>query len=282
MKNNIVLFIKGGLIGIANIIPGVSGGTMAVVLGIYEQLVEAIGEFFTNGKKRQEYIRFLMTIGFGALFAIMALSWLMDFLLNFYRSYTYMFFVGLIAGSIPAIYRSRHEMRLTPGAIAAFILGMVVIVGFKWLGIQKPEVVSENVGTFELPVGQIAPLLFGGILAGGSMIVPGISGSFMLVLLGQYEIVIRAVKTLHLGVLLILGIGVVLGVLIFARVIDIFLKRWPKETFYFILGLVVASIGVIFPGLPTTIGEGIMGGLVLIIGGWVAVQLERTSEYLNS
>ncbi len=275
MKETIVLFIKGGLIGIANIIPGVSGGTMAVVLGIYEQLIEAIGEFFTNADKRRAYVRFLIIIGIGAVVAIVALSWLMDYLLHYYKSYTYLFFIGLIAGSIPTIYRTHHDMAVTPGAIGAFVLGMVVIIGFELMGVQKPEVVAENMGTFELPVGQLAPLLLGGFLAGGSMIVPGISGSFMLVLLGQYETVIRAVKTMHVGVLAVLGAGVVLGVLIFARIIDVFLKRWPKETFYFILGLVVASIGVIFPGVPASIMEGIVGALVLAIGAILAVQLER-------
>ncbi len=275
MKETILLFIKGGLIGVANIIPGVSGGTMAVVLGIYEQLIEAIGEFFTNANKRQSYLRFLLTLGIGAVVAIVSLSWLMDFLLNTYRSYTYLFFVGLIAGSIPAIYRTHHDMTYSFGAGMAFLAGMMLIIGFEFMGIQKPEVTAETIGTFSLPPGQIAPLLLGGFLAGGSMIVPGISGSFMLVLLGQYETVIRSVKTMHLGVLAILGVGVGLGVLVFARTIDILLKRWPKETFYFILGLVVASIGVIFPGLPSSVVEWVMGLMVLIGGVFLAVQLER-------
>ncbi len=275
MKETLVLLVKGGLIGVANIIPGVSGGTMAVVLGIYEKLIEAIGEFFTNTQKRKDYFSFLLKIGIGALLAIGALSWVMDYLLTYYKAYTYLFFVGLIAGSIPAIYRSHHDMKLDSVAVGTFVLGALVILGFELSGVQKPEVVVEKMGTFQIPASQIGALFAGGILAGGSMIVPGISGSFMLVLLGQYETVIRAVKTMHLGVLAVLGAGVVIGILLFARLMDVLLKNWPRQTFYFILGLVVASLVAIFPGMPHSVGEFGIGTVVLIFGAFLATRLEQ-------
>lgn len=275
MKETLLLILKGGLIGVANIIPGVSGGTMAVVLGIYEQLIEALGEFFTNASRRKAYLMFLLKIGIGAVLAVVALSWVMDYLLTYYKAYTYLFFVGLIAGSIPTIYRSHHDMKFDGIAGMAFAFGAVLILLFEFSGVQKPEVVVESVSTVQLPLHQMGALFVGGILAGGSMIVPGISGSFMLVLLGQYETVIRAVKTMNVGIIGILGAGVVLGILIFARLMDVFLKKWPRETFYFILGLVVASLIAIFPGVPQSLLQFVVGTGILLSGIVVATRLER-------
>ena len=275
MKETLLLILKGGLIGVANIIPGVSGGTMAVVLGIYEQLIEALGEFFTNASRRKKYFMFLLKIGIGAVLAVVALSWVMDYLLTYYKAFTYLFFVGLIAGSIPTIYRSHHDMKFDKIAGMAFAFGAVLILLFEFSGVQKPEVVVESVSAVQLPLHQMGALFVGGILAGGSMIVPGISGSFMLVLLGQYETVIRAVKTMNVGIIAILGAGVVLGILIFARLMDVFLKKWPRETFYFILGLVVASLIAIFPGVPQSLLQFVVGTGILLSGIFVATRLER-------
>ncbi len=266
------LILKGGVFGIANIIPGVSGGTMAVVLGIYETMIEAIGNIFTNKAKRIEYILFLAKVLLGAGITIVIFSWVMDYLLTYYPSYTYFFFIGLIAGSIPAIYKTHPHMELNWQSVVTFAFGAAILMYF---ALAFPEVSKSEGAGVELVVNahQAVKLIGAGILAGGSMIVPGISGSFMLVLIGQYHIVIKAVKEFHILFLAVFGIGVAFGIWSFAKIIDIFLKRFPKETFYFILGLVIASLYPIFPGLPPSAGKILLSLFIMFFAGMLSYRL---------
>lgn len=254
------LILKGGVIGVANIIPGVSGGTMAVVLGIYEELIEAIGNFATRREKRRDYAVFLFKLALGAVTMVVSLSWLMDFLLTNYPQPTYLFFMGLIAGSIPSIYRGHNDMRPDIKSLASFAIGAALILS---LALFFPDVEgSKNINfEYQITLSGMVLLLVGGVFAGGSMIVPGISGSFILVLLGQYSVVIKAIKEFNFVVLGVVAIGVLFGIWSFAKLIDISLKKFPKETFYFILALVFASLYPIFPGLPPA-----MAGMLLALG----------------
>ena len=269
MKDTIMLMLKGGVIGVANIIPGVSGGTMAVVLGIYERLIEAIGNFATNKEKRKEYIILLAQIGIGAALAILVLSWLMDFLLTDYPVYTYLFFIGLIAGSIPAIYKAHDEMSLNFSSAIAFLTGMALILSFALLfpDVEKSKDINFD---YQVTTAGLALLLVAGVFAGGSMIVPGISGSFIMVLMGQYRIVIKAIKEMNIVVLGAVAVGAAAGVWGFAKLIDFLLKTKPKETMFFILGLVVASLYPIFPGLPEGIGAAMLAIIIALLGAGIA------------
>lgn len=272
MTNIIELISKGGLIGVANIIPGVSGGTMAVVLGLYERLIEAIGNIATDRERRREYVIFLLQIGAGAALAIVLLSWLMDFLLTYYPGYTYLFFIGLIAGSVPSVYRTHDDMRLTASSVFAFIAGMGLILSVSFL-FPAVEKSTNGVADFQMSFIALGLLFISGILSGGSMIVPGISGSFMLVLLGQYKIAIKAIKELNVLILAILGSGALLGVWGFARLIDASLKRFPRQTMYFILGLVLASLYPIFPGIPEGLLERIAAAGLMVIAAVISLYL---------
>jgi putative membrane protein len=249
IKNDVLLLLKGGAIGVANIIPGVSGGTIAVVLGIYEYLIEAISNFATNRKKRREYIIFLIKIAVGALTIIFLSAKLMKYLLEYYNIYTNLAFMGLIAGSIPSIYKSHHEMKINVASVITFIIGAGIILVFEFAfpGAEKGEAVEA---VFSLTVNSAFLLAVSGFFAGGSMIVPGISGSFILLLMGQYYIVTSCVADRRIIPLGIVGIGVVLGIIVFAKIINVLLRKYPKETFYFILGLVIASLYSIYPGMP--------------------------------
>ncbi|MFX0139618.1 MAG: DUF368 domain-containing protein [Candidatus Hodarchaeota archaeon] len=249
LRQDLLLMLKGGAIGVANIIPGVSGGTIAVVLGLYEYLIEAISNFATNKEKRKEYVIFLVKIAIGAIVVVFVLAKLMTFLLQNYRIYTYLAFIGLIAGSIPSIYKSHDEMKLSPMAIIAFLIGAGIILFFEFAfpHTEKKEGVEV---VFNLSLNSGLFLVIAGFFAGGSMIVPGISGSFIMLLLGQYYIVTSCLAALNLPPLGMVGIGVVIGVISFAKIINILLKKFPKETFYFILGLVIASLYSWYPGMP--------------------------------
>lgn len=264
--------IKGGFIGIANIIPGVSGGTMAVVLGIYEDLIEAIGNFITRKEKRKEYLLFLFKVFVGAGISIVIFSWLMDYLLIYYESFTYLFFIGLIAGSIPAIYKTHPNMELNVTSAITFLAGFGLVI---FLSVSFPEqhVNGAKVVVSSTNFWKSSVLFFAGFLSGGSMIVPGISGSFILVLLGQYHTVIRAVKNFNIVRLLFLGAGIAIGIWVFAKLMDILLKKYPKETFYFIIGLVCASLYPIFPTLPEPLYQKMIAFSITLIAAVVSYKL---------
>jgi putative membrane protein len=272
MGDVLKLIIKGGFIGIANIIPGVSGGTMAVILGIYEDLIEAIGNFITRKEKRKEYLLFLLKVFIGAGISIIIFSWLMDYLLTYYESFTYLFFIGLIAGSLPAIYKTHSNMDLNVPSVITFLAGFSLVI---FLSISFPEQHTDStriaVSSTNFWKGGI--LFFAGILSGGSMIVPGISGSFILVLLGQYHTVIRAVKNVNVVLLLFLGTGIAIGIWVFAKLMDILLKKYPKETFYFIIGLVCASLYPIFPALPEPLYQKMIAFFIALVAAVVSYKL---------
>lgn len=239
---------------------------MAVVLGVYERLIEAIGNVATDREKRKSHFFFLTQILSGAAAAIILLSWLMDFLLNNYPAYTYLFFIGLIAGSIPSIYRSHSEMRPAPAAALACGAGFALILAFSLFAPESAALAQKGSEIHRMTIPVISMLVLSGFLAGGSMIVPGISGSFILVLLGQYHTIILAVKNFNFLVIGVVGVGAMLGIWGFAKLIDRLLKAYPRETVYFILGLVTASLYPIFPGLPAT-GRGIALAVLLAAGG---------------
>lgn len=277
IQNSILLFLKGGGIGVANIIPGVSGGTMAVVFGIYDRLIEAISGFLESPKKRKEYFLFLAILAAGAAAAILLLANLMDYLLTHHYQPTLFAFMGLIIGGIPVLWKSHGDMK--PGAVRIlfFVLGMVVVILPALLGEGAKEAAAGAEVVFPAGLSAYSVLLLAGFLAGGAMIVPGISGSFLLVLLGQYHMIIAAIKGMRVPVLAIVAVGAGTGVLVFSKIIKICLQKAPATTYYFILGLLAASLWVIYPGLPATAPAMLASGLMLVLGAAAAFLLSRVS-----
>jgi len=249
-KETVILFIKGGVIGLANIIPGLSGGTLAVVLGIYDKLIETIAHFFRKKEKRWEYIGFLSRIFAGAAFSIFFLANIMDFLLEYHFNQTMFLFMGLILGGVPPVIRAHEDMRIRTSRILSFVLGLIVILGLSMLGREcvHPGISALSVNMVDNRTCLM--ILIAGFFAGGAMIIPGISGSFILVLLGQYAVIIAAVKTLTIKPLIFMAVGAAAGILVFSKIIETCLEKIPSLTYYFVLGLILASFYKIFPGMP--------------------------------
>jgi len=271
IKEAVLLFLKGGGIGVANIIPGVSGGTMAVVFGIYDRLIRAIAGIFETPRKWKEHAPFLAVIVAGAGASILLLADLMDHLLTHHYQPTLFTFMGLIIGGIPVLWKSHKDMK--PGAlrILFFLLGMLVVIIPILLGPEGKEAAKAG-AEGAVASGGSGLLLLAGFLAGGAMIVPGVSGSFILVLMGQYAVIIAAISARDVLPLGIVAVGAGTGVLAFSKIIKLCLLKAPSTTYYFILGLLVASIGVIYPGIPST-GGGVAASLVLLVLGAAASYL---------
>lgn len=233
--------LKGIVIGIANVLPGVSGGTLAVVLGIYDKLTEAIGDFLLAPmKKKIEYAKFIGQIGIGAGIGILLFAKLVGFLYSTYPKITTVGFVVLIIPSIPLILKG--ENLFSKKNFISFITGILFTVLFIFLTYTfKSDVVSapgEIVVTFSYGI----KLFFCGIVAAGAMIIPGISGSLLLLILGEYYNILSFISSFNIIPLIFFGLGTGIGLIGFAKVINILLHRRRSETLSFIVGIIVVSV----------------------------------------
>ena len=267
-------FIKGMVIGIANIIPGVSGGTLAVILGIYDKLITSISTFLTDTANRKRNFLFLTKIGLGAIIGVAGFSHILTYLIEVHPTPTYTFFVGLIIGTVPIILKGHPNMKVSPTRFISFAIGATLI------SLMSPSTTTgTEVSSTALILSDIPTTLYflSGLIAAAAMIVPGVSGSFMLLILGTYGYILNAVKTLHIPTIAIVGLGAISGILVFSKLISLSLKKHPSLTYYFIIGLLIGSIPKLFPGIPTQLSSFALSVLALILGAGL-VQLPNNSK----
>ena len=246
MKNFVFDVLKGIVIGVANIIPGVSGGTMMVSMGIYDSLIHAITHLFKEFKKS---VLTLLPYILGMLIGIIALASILKLCFERYELPTYTCFVGLILGGLGPLLKSINRKQINTICVILFILFFTLIIIMAVTGdVTNPETISLNIGTIIL-------LFVLGTIASATMIIPGVSGSMVLMLLGYYTPVLNAVNRLKdaalqmnfgslaypIGVLLPFGLGVVAGLFGVAKLIEWLISRYPNYTYCAVLGLVLAS-----------------------------------------
>ena len=255
--------------GIANIIPGVSGGTFALILGIYERLIASIGAFgIRTGKilfkllakpkdaeRRQDFkdeikrtdTVWLVILLAGAAAAILASSRLIAYLLDEHRAPTLAFFVGLIVPSILVPFgllkRRGWKEALSCTVAAAFLIGIAVFL--------KP-VGGEGTG--------LITLFLAGAVAISAMILPGISGSFVLMVMGEYRVVLEAINTMDILKLAVFALGCLAGIVAFVRLLNFLLKRYHSVTMAFLIGLILGSLWVLWPFKEVAEGAKIVTG----------------------
>ncbi|MGL4980398.1 MAG: DUF368 domain-containing protein, partial [Fusobacteriaceae bacterium] len=254
---------KGLGIGVANIMPGVSGGTLAVVFNIYDKLVESVGGIFGSDKKRRvEFIKFLLPIFSGAAIGILLFAKILQYLYINYPKITGFGFLLLIIPSIPLIVKGEKWSKKN---ILSLVIGFVFTVIFILLGL-KFGVKGESLRIEKLfTINYGIKIFLAGTIAAGAMIIPGISGSLLLIMLGEYYNILftinGAVKnfitllkdfslsgTLSLFlsdnflILYVFGSGVLLGIIGFSKFIDYLLKKERGVTLFFIDGVVMASV----------------------------------------
>lgn len=244
--NLIKKLLRGMVIGVANLIPGVSGGTMMVTMGIYDTLIHCITHLFKEFKKS---VLTLLPYVIGMLIAIGAGAFGLKKAFEAYPLQTNAFFIGLILGSVPIIFKEfKNEKKGVPGLIC-FLFFLAVVVLLKVFE-------SENRTEIVLSVWEVIKLFFLGCIASGTMVIPGVSGSMMLKTLGYYEpIVTNALPACftglmhgdwnavlsNIGVLLPFALGIVAGIFGVAKLIELLLSRFKGVTYCGILGMVVAS-----------------------------------------
>ncbi|KSV59102.1 DUF368 domain-containing protein [Acetivibrio ethanolgignens] len=269
--------IKGIVIGIANAIPGVSGGTMMVSMGIYDEIIGCVTKLFSQLKKS---ILTLLPYGIGMAVGIVGLSYGIKFLLTNYALQTSMAFVGLILGGIPILYGHIRGKKLGISHGLVFAAFFALILVLQLLGEGNGAQADLTFGVW-----SCIKLFFVGIIAAATMVVPGVSGSMMLMLLGYYYPIINTI-TLAVdglrnadfgqileaaGVIIPMGLGVVLGIFVIAKIIEYLLNNYEGHTYCGILGLVIASPIAILMGIqmPVITGSVIFGSILSFAAGLI-------------
>jgi putative membrane protein len=244
MKEYLGHILKGIAMGSANVIPGVSGGTIALITGIFERLIHSIKSF--NGKalslilkgRLSEFARhtdffFLVAVFVGIGIAIFTLARLFDFLFTNYPVYIWAFFFGLVLASV--YFVGKTVSRWTISVIISFIAGSAVAV---IISILNPA--TENDG--------LVYLMICGVVAVCSMILPGLSGSFILFIMGNYKLVmIDAVNSLDMNILIPVAIGAVGGLLAFSHLLSWLLRKFKDQTVSLLTGFILGSVSIIWP-----------------------------------
>lgn len=266
--------LKGLAVGVANIIPGVSGGTMAVVMGIYDRLIGAVSDLRKDFKNS---VLYLLPIGIGAVLGILLFSRLIEFLLRDFAMPTNLFFLGLIVGSIPMIYRRAVKERFQPVSIVPFVICFAIMMGMTLLQTVS-DAGSALIATLT-PVSTIQ-LILAGAVAAACMIMPGISGSMVLVLMGVYTSVLTAISSLNIPVLIPVAIGILIGLLGGAKLIDFFMKRYEQQTYFAILGLIAGSILPILLSAGYTPGvQTLLSVFTFVLGAALALWMGKLEKH---
>lgn len=247
MKELIFDVLKGMVMGIANIIPGVSGGTMAVSMGIYDKLIHSVTHLFSEFKKS---IKTLIPIVVGMGLGIVGLSFVIKFLFAHFPIQTNLLFIGLIVGGLPMIFKKVKGQPIRIQHIVAFLIFFGIVVGMAAIG-----EVDKAGKAVDLNIINIIILFAMGIIAAATMVIPGVSGSMVLMLLGYYNTIIDTITELvtalvavdvagilhGVGILVPFGVGVVVGIFAIAKLIEYIFMKAPYVAYWAIIGLIVAS-----------------------------------------
>mgnify|MGYP004615758197 FL=1 len=271
MKEKLILFIKGIVLGVAFVIPGVSGGTLAVLLGIYEELIEAASNFYKNMVNFKKYFMYLLPIGLGIIFSVAVFAKLIKFGLDKAPIITILIFLGMIIGGIPALVRNVKGTKINLKDMTLMLVGLIIVISMLIFHKSNSNVVLTN-----MSIGGYITLFLVGAIAAVTMVVPGISGSFTLMLIGYYEPILNLVNDItsfkNLGPNLILiftfMLGVFIGIIFISKIIEWCLKHYKRETYYAIIGFVLSSIiSVIYEvsKFPFNLTHLIIGIVLLVI-----------------
>ena len=303
--------IIGIIIGISNIVPGVSAGTMFVILGIFKKLIDQVGlcldevktmvKNITKFKEKNGGIRavgimfknifmsqktFLIPIAIGMIFAIYFVAKLFS-ILNpeqiLYRNYI---FLGLILGGIPALFKELKKgtdiTNIKKRKISIYIF---MIIGFAMMFalylLKVNGIGLRKVGYEELSIAMAIPLFLVGAIAAASMVIPGISGSMVVLILGYYELMTLSISKLNMIFIIPFAIGILVGIMAILKLIKYLLDKHYTITYSCIVGFVVGSLLMVFPGLPVGVMGYVITVICIAIGIMLSYMVEKYSERIK-
>ena len=253
MKN----FFKGVAISISQIVPGVSGGTIAITLGIYDKLLHAVNNIFKDFKN--QYM-ILLQVGIGAVIGVFLFSNIVKNLFDKYPIPIGYLFIGVILGGAPLMYRKAIVKGVNKKSLLYLPLGIVLVLMMGTPNNDASAIITS------LSLYNFIWLLLGGVVVAIALILPGISGSFMLYILGLYNTVITAVVNFNIPILMPIVLGGIVGTLLTARIIEVLLIKYPEQTYILIFGFILGSVFSVFPGVD---GLSTFIGIILGIIGFI-------------
>jgi len=231
-------FLKGVAMGAGAIAPGVSGGALAVIFGLYDKITNFIAHLNKDFKNN---LLFFIPVGIGAGVGILVFSRIIEYLFQYHETEVRYAFVGLMLGTLPIVIKEANKKGYKRKYLLVFIISFILTLVVTYLENNSVNIIKEA-GT-----GPVHVVIYG-IIIGFGTIIPGISASIILMYMGAYEIVIGAISNLEIQVIFYLGIGFAISILLFAKIISMLFDKAYGITYYTILGLVAGSIISIFPG----------------------------------
>ena len=266
----IILILKGFIIGLAKVIPGVSGAVLAISMGLYDKAINAITEFFSDVKNN---ILFLVPIGIGVVLAMVIGSNIVSYTLSKYYVITMLFFIGLIMGSVPTIY---NKINKSKKGIILVIISFISMFVLSISSIDNTYVIKNNIIDYFM-------YFISGIIDAVGTVVPGVSSTALLMILGTYEIIINVIASItdidiiinNFKILSMYTIGMGLGIIVVSLIINYLFKKHNSNTYSFIFGIILSSILLLF---IKTISYGMMLkdiliGLILLVLGMLITKL---------
>lgn len=292
--NAVLNILRGIVIGIANVIPGVSGGTMAVSMGIYDKLIGAVTGLFKHFKQS---MKLLIPLAIGMVIGIVGFGFLLEYLLANHVLATCLTFVGLILGGLPILWLNlQRNLKKTSRHIGASEVICFLVLLAIGIGLPLLQGSEGAIKTLSIDFGTVIVLFLLGLIASATMVIPGVSGSMVLMVLGYYSTILSLVTgtvtmlknldfggVLHNCLLLVpFAIGVVLGIFLIAKIIEYLFNRFPCQTYAAIIGLIVSSPFAIlyssnaFGGF--SIPELIIGLILAVAAGWLTWMMGSKEE----
>lgn len=262
--NSLTGFLKGMALGAAAIAPGVSGGALAVIFGLYDKITYFIANLTKNFKKN---IIYFMPVGLGGAVGVLIFSRIIEYLFLNYEVEVKYAFIGLMFGTMPSVLKEANKKGYKQKYIIAFIISLTITLIATYF---------ENNGIDIIHDAGASPihLIIYGVIIGFGTIIPGISASIILMYMGAYEIVISAISNIQIIIIIYLGVGFVISVLLFAKLISILFEKAYGYTYYSILGLVLGSIVSIFPGVDFTL-DYLLNFIILLACWFLSYSLSK-------
>lgn len=256
MKSFLYRILCGFCLGISIFAPGISGSIMAIIMGIYDKIIDITSNPFKNLKQN---IKFLFPMGIGAVISLILFVFVFSYLFETYEKAVYMLFIGLIAGNLPMIYKEAKKSEFK----WYYLLGAIVAVAIAFV----IGVMSENVSNTEGVAisSNLIYLAVCGAVGGFASLIPGMSISMILIVMGVYDTLINSAKSLDIAVIAVVGVAFVLAMVISSRFIKFIFEKFNGLAHFMVLGFLVGSIGGIFCSLPSD-GSTVAGIIMLVIG----------------
>ena len=259
-------YLKGIAIGAGAILPGISSGVLCVIFGLYEKLINSVLNIFKDFKTN---FKFLLPIGLGGVTGILLFGKILKYLFNSFPMQTKFAFIGLIIGCIPILFKKANSKK---GFRLHYLLFLIIAFAIGSFSILLEPFLENNL-MYEANNGFLFLIIAGFFMSIG-IVVPGVSSSVILMTFGVYYEYLDAISTLNLNILIPLAIGIIWGGYLFLKIIKYLLENYFPETFYAIIGFVLGSVLILYPGFTFNI-TGIISLLCFAVSFIISLQFEK-------